>query len=234
MEPPNSSKESNPIFKMKPFSELTKKQELIKIESKSRRSPIEDIVRHSHDEQDRETAKHLFHSSYADAIKFGVSSEIPQNQEKNKEEILKKAYSEMDKNAEESIPAITEKREDSLDDVYERKIERELPTMENERESIVEEEYKWEKEHGMVPNPEKKPDLFDLHEVIKYIDQHRIILEHGLSEADKKRLKIVMEATKDFKTICEETIHHFRDDLIDFYQKTKRKFSDAFSEITDQ
>ncbi|RMZ97451.1 hypothetical protein BpHYR1_021063 [Brachionus plicatilis] len=235
----NISKEQNPIFKMKPFSEFTKKHAFVKIEPKSRKSPIEDFVKRTHEEHDRESAKVFVHDSYANAVKFGElsdqeSSEKTEEYQEPKEKTLQKVNSEIDKEAEESVPAITQRRNNSSDIDLEKKKEHELPTMDYERESVVEQEYKWEKDHGMIPNSEKKPDLFDLHEIIKYIDQHRNTLEYGLSEADKKRLRVVKEATKDFKTICEDTIHHFRDDLVDFYQKIKKKFADALSEISDQ
>lgn len=217
---------------MKPFANLTKKHAFVKVEPKSRRSPIEDVVRHVHEEQDREAAKNLVHDSYANAVKYGESDENNAEQQDQKDKFFEEIYSEIDKKADESVPAITEKRNNSLESKIEKKKEHELPTMEYERESIVQDEYKWAQEHGMIPLQEEKKDLCDLNDILKYIDQNRNILELDLNEMDKKRLNMVMEATNDFKTIKEENIQYFREDLIDFYQKTKKKFANALSEIT--
>lgn len=218
---------------MKPFSDLTKKQAFVKVEPKSRRSPIEDVVRHAHEEKDREAAKNLVHDSYANAVKYGEPSQKITKQQNQNEKFFQEVYSEIDKKADESVPAITDKRNSSLESQFEKKKEHEIPSMEYERESIVQDEYKWAQEHGMIPVEEKKTDLFDLDEIISYIDQNRNILELDLNEIDKKRLQIIMEATNDLKTICQDNIKNFREDLIDFYQKTKKKFADALSEITD-
>ncbi|CAF0709631.1 unnamed protein product [Brachionus calyciflorus] len=246
MEHTNLQKEEHPLLKIKPFSELLKKPEFIKMQSQRAQSPIHDIAHHAQEEEDREVTRNLIQEgkSYAEAVKSPEEDTQPMKTQKSESEdttlpsgrdFLEMIHQKTDESAERELPSITELRGTYLD--YQESAPKEpkvkdLPTMDEERESIVDQELKWEKEHGM--EPVSKPDLFDLKEIVDYIDQHRNIIEEGLSEADLKRIKVLSDATKDFKSICEETVHHFHDELVELYNKTKRKFTKALSEITSQ
>ena len=58
------------------------------------------------------------------------------------------------------------------------------------------------------------------------------MIEEHLSEEDKNKIELVLNAAKDFKTLFEDALDSLKDDLLHFYSLTRNKFSSALSEIT--